>query len=267
MQESKADHTVRDLNVNQAATPSLVPPGESVPGTGPAEQDRTETMKLLGHEIKTPLCLAKLYLQMAQRLPDQHTDQLRYFINRATEQIDTITKITDDFAKGFDCPLSDAGMVPYRFDMVLLITETIGEAVLLYPGYNFDVLGVKTAWVKAERHKIKQVVNNYLSNAVKYSCGSKKVLINCKTTPEAVTVTVKDFGTGIEAGLTEKIFQRFYRIRTAGVENTEGNGYGLFVVSEIIGQHRGKVGVRSICGQGSEFYFSLPATDGGSENG
>ncbi|RFZ91157.1 sensor histidine kinase [Mucilaginibacter conchicola] len=260
MQESKAIHGVQGMNAERIVNPPSELSAEPVPKTFREGQDPTETMKLLGHEIKTPLCLAKLYLQMAQRLSDHRTDQMRCLMERATEQIGTISRITDDFVQGFECPLSGPAPAFRRFDMILLLTETIDEAVLLYPGFSFELHGVKTACVSGERHKIKQVLNNYLNNAVKYSCGNKKVLISCESTAEAVTVTVKDFGTGIETGLSEKIFQRSYRALTEAVRGVEGNGYGLYIVSEIIAGHLGKVGVRSKSGQGSEFYFSLPAS-------
>ncbi|OOQ57824.1 sensor histidine kinase [Mucilaginibacter pedocola] len=262
MQESKAIQRVQGVNAERNANPLSELSAESVPKTFREGQDPAETMKLLGHEIKTPLCLAKLYLQMAQRLSDHRTDQMRHFMERATEQIGTINRITDDFVQSFECPLSAPAPKFCRFDITLLLTETIDEAVLLYPGFSFELHGVKTACVTGERHKIKQVLNNYLNNAIKYSCGNKTVLINCESTPEAVTVTVKDFGTGIETGLSEKIFQRSYRALTEAVRGVEGSGYGLYIVSEIIAEHLGKAGVRSKLGQGSEFYFSLPAFSG-----
>jgi two-component system sensor histidine kinase VicK len=106
------------------------------------------------------------------------------------------------------------------------------------------------------------VIDNLISNAIKYSPQGGKVLITAKRQDQEVLVSVEDHGIGIDNNHTQKIFDRFYRIDDLQVKNASGFGIGLYLCADIIARHDGKIGLKSEPGVGSNFYFSLPVQSG-----
>jgi signal transduction histidine kinase len=124
----------------------------------------------------------------------------------------------------------------------------------------------KTVQVQADADRIRQVVTNYLTNALKYSKPDRVVQVSLSIEDHTAYITVHDEGPGFSAAEQESIWQRFYRVpgieaqSNAGVSNV-GLGVGLYLCKTIIEMHNGKVGVQSQEGKGSTFWFSLPLAE------
>ena len=97
---------------------------------------------------------------------------------------------------------------------------------------------------------------NLISNAVKYSPDRKEIIVCGERKDDRVVVSVTDFGIGLTEDDQKKVFERFYRVNT----NTfsPGLGMGLYISSEIIKEHNGKIEIKSKPRQGATFSFSLP---------
>jgi two-component system phosphate regulon sensor histidine kinase PhoR len=98
---------------------------------------------------------------------------------------------------------------------------------------------------------------NFLNNAVKYSPEHKNVIIKTTRLKGIVRVSVTDYGIGLSTEQIDRIFERFYRVEDKKFM-TSGLGMGLYIATEIINAHKGKIGVESEPGKGSTFYFDLP---------
>ena len=98
---------------------------------------------------------------------------------------------------------------------------------------------------------------NFLTNAIKYSPGADKVLIKIEDQDNKIQVSVQDFGIGMAGRHLEKIFDRYYRVQEHSI-HFQGLGIGLYISSNIIQRHNGKMWAESEPGKGSTFYFSLP---------
>jgi signal transduction histidine kinase len=112
--------------------------------------------------------------------------------------------------------------------------------------------------VCGDEERLGQVINNLVSNAIKYSPKAEKVVVTLSTHNGDVTVAVRDFGIGMEKAHLGKIFERFYRIYDTTDKTFPGLGIGLYISSEIIKRHGGELWVESNVGRGSTFYFSIP---------
>ncbi len=111
-------------------------------------------------------------------------------------------------------------------------------------------------WLELDIHRMMRVMQNLLDNAVKFSRGSgDRIELKWEVQADKFRVEVTDFGRGIEPALLPFVFNRFYVQKNA---NPNGSGIGLSVVKEIIERHRGEVGVRSVVGKGSTFFFTIP---------
>jgi signal transduction histidine kinase len=137
-----------------------------------------------------------------------------------------------------------------------MITEAVETTKMLQPAYHIIIEGDGDFTVKGDRYRMMEVVNNYISNGIKYSNGSAVVLLTIQQASGAVTVSVKDNGLGIPANELPYIFERFFRAEKT--RDLEGLGLGLFLCQRIIRAHRGKVWATSEEGKGSTFYFSVP---------
>jgi len=113
--------------------------------------------------------------------------------------------------------------------------------------------------VSADRAALKQCVQNLVSNAVKYSNGSRWIRISAQQERGRVLISVEDKGYGIEPRELRQIFEPFYRGRQAVAEQIHGNGLGLSLVKQIIEAHGGEIRVKSETGKGSLFTIELPA--------
>lgn len=122
--------------------------------------------------------------------------------------------------------------------------------------YKITKAGEQDIKVFADYHKIEQVLINLIDNAVKHAPLSTQIVIEVQKVPGHVQISVADQGPGIPEAFKSQLFQR-YRLADANLQN-EGLGLGLYISSEIIRKHCGKIGVESESGKGSKFWFTLP---------
>jgi signal transduction histidine kinase len=114
--------------------------------------------------------------------------------------------------------------------------------------------------LNGDREKIGQVLNNFISNAVKYSRPDTGIRVTCTLAERQVTVAVTDQGIGIKQDDLKHVFDRYFRAESQG--HISGFGIGLYLCAEIIRRHKGKIWAESEAGKGSTFYFSLPVGKG-----
>lgn len=115
-----------------------------------------------------------------------------------------------------------------------------------------------TVWM--DRDRMTQVVDNILSNAIKYSPDGGKVICRVERRVREIVVSVKDEGIGIKYDQLDKIFDRFYRVDQARTRELGGTGLGLAITRELVEAHYGKIWADSVEGEGTTVYFTLPLT-------
>lgn len=112
--------------------------------------------------------------------------------------------------------------------------------------------------IEADRERIIQVIDNYVSNAIKYSPPETKILLGAHLNSDDVEVFVEDQGQGIPEENMDKLFTRFGKAGVKPTGKEKSTGLGLYICKIIINQHGGEVAVNSEVGQGSIFKFTLP---------
>jgi len=114
--------------------------------------------------------------------------------------------------------------------------------------------------VLADSRRIRQVLQNLIGNAIKYSPRGQ-ITIACQVADHHVIVSVADQGEGIPARYLTKIFERFFQVDGATTRRVGGSGLGLAIARSIVEAHNGKIWAQSEAGQGSTFYFTLPLVE------
>lgn len=221
------------------------------------EQKKDEFLSIASHELKTPLTSIKAFNQLMSRAKD--SEKLYGFIKKSAEHISRLEKLINDL---LDVTRINAGKMTYNmapFNMADLINSSV-EAVQLTASRH-EIIIHKNADVTytGDYFRLEQVVQNFLSNAIKYSPDSDTVIIDSEVKDDSIIVSVQDFGIGIAQDHLDKLFDRYYRVDNTAMR-FEGLGLGLFISSEILKRHQGSFWIESEQGSGSTFYFRLPLT-------
>ena len=219
---------------------------------------KDEFIGVASHELKTPLTSLKGYLQLiSMHKSDELPAIVKQYISKANIAINKLQFLVDDL---LDVSKIKAGRLNYNINTVNLsdiVYNCVENAVHMNSSYNFEVENGVDFMVRGNAERLEQVLMNLINNAVKYSQGNKEVLVKIKKHENWVRVSVTDFGIGLSEEQRFKIFERFYRVEDKK-NMTSGLGMGLYISSEIINTHNGKIGVDSELGKGSTFYFDLP---------
>jgi PAS domain S-box-containing protein len=220
---------------------------------------KNDFIAIASHELKTPLTSLKAYIQLL------HGNALRsgdsFLVNalqKSENQINKMTKLIYGFLDLSKLESGKLRLERYEFDINALIEEVAAENRPIAQSHAITFLGGKPIIITADREKIGQVINNLISNAVKYSPKNTDIKVSVQRLNHQVKVSVRDNGIGIKLKDQQNIFQRFYRVEDDSTKGFSGFGIGLYLSAEIIELHQGKIGVESSEGRGSEFYFVLP---------
>ncbi|MGH7612824.1 MAG: sensor histidine kinase, partial [Gemmatimonadales bacterium] len=216
------------------------------------------------HELKTPLTVLRAGVERAittPRLPQEALAPLEEAlqeINRMTELVDTLLTLAR----------ADEGTAPLHresVDLKKLVEETreTGELLAEEAGVTMSVTAPASAVVVAvDASRIRQLVLNLLTNAVKYTPSGGRVTLWLERDDGAVKLGVSDTGIGIAAGDLPHIFDRFWRADSARTRTSErpGAGLGLAICKWIAEAHGGTIDVQSRSGRGTTFTVTLPST-------
>jgi signal transduction histidine kinase len=247
--EQKVEKTNKEL---QSAITDIEDQKES-------EKKKDEFISIASHELKTPLTTIKAFFQLAARdIPQEsRTFQL---IGKASRQLMRMERLIGDL---LDVSKINAGKMQYNlevFDFGGVLKEATDSVQEIYPARQFIMEETVAATITADRHRIEQVIINLLTNAVKYSPDTDRVSMRSSVKDNILRVSIEDFGIGIEEKHLDQLFDRFYRVDME--HRFQGLGLGLFISSEIIKRHGGRIWVESQPGKGSVFIFQLPLTIG-----
>ena len=212
------------------------------------------------HELRTPLTsirgYAELYELGARERPADLDTAMRHIREEARRMDELVDELMLLAQMGEGRPPA-AGPV----DIVAVIQTSAAAARVTRPEAVLRIEGPRPVDVVGDRSRLRQVVDNLLSNALRYAPPGSPVDVTVSTEGDQVNVEVRDRGPGVSAEEAERIFEPFYRSDFARSRARGGAGLGLAIVSAIIRAHGGTTGVRPAPGGGACFWFRLPAVE------
>lgn len=220
---------------------------------------KNDFIAMASHELKTPLTSLKAYIQVL--LSKAVTAGDAFLINALQKSENQVNKMTKLIYGFLDLSKLESGKLTLdksETDINSLIEEVVADYRPIAASHIITFEGGPLVTLEADREKIGQVINNLISNAVKYSPKNTAVKVSIQTQEGRVKVSVQDRGIGIKLKDQQNIFKRFYRVEDESTKGFSGFGIGLYLCAEIVELHHGKIGVESQEGQGAEFYFVLP---------
>ncbi|RVU02728.1 PAS domain-containing sensor histidine kinase [Mucilaginibacter limnophilus] len=220
---------------------------------------KNDFIAMVSHELKTPLTSIKSYIQISLiKVKKQGDEFLENALSKADKQIVKMTKMIRGFLDLAKLESGKISIQPEQFDIELLVKETVNDIQFISDSHFFEVTGCGPLMVNADRYKIGQVIENFLSNAMKYSPKETIIEVKCNVADNHAVVSVVDKGIGVKQKDQEKLFNRFYRVDNDIIKNVAGFGIGLYIAGEIIQLHNGRIWVESEEFEGAIFSFSLP---------
>jgi signal transduction histidine kinase len=247
-------------------------------GLRAANQQMDAFLAIASHELKTPLTILKMQMQMtlrrlqyltnppkAEMATDwaDHLPPAQEALTRMNQQVGRLDRLVNDL---LEVSRIRAGKLDLRLeplDLVALIRQAVeDQQVASSRTIRLSLPTSLAEPVMADAERIEQVLTNYLTNALKYSPAEAPVDVGLEADEQQIQVWVRDAGPGIPSAEQEHIWERFHRV--SGIEVQSGSGVGLglglSICREIIERHQGQVGVQSSPGEGSTFWFTLPLT-------
>lgn len=223
------------------------------------EKQKDEFISLVSHELKNPLTSIKAFTQVLQKklikIEDKSITQILASIESQTSKLaDLISDLLSEAktrARGFSYHDEE-------FDSNSLVEEIIENNMRRADGYTIIQKNKVRKEIFADRKRIGQVLDNLISNAIKYSPKIKKIIISVSANKDTIKFSVQDFGIGISKENLTKVFDPFFRETDMQQETFPSIGLGLYITAEIVKHYEGKLWVKSTADKGSTFYFTLP---------
>ena len=220
---------------------------------------KDEFMSIASHELRTPITSLKASLQLIERMidKDETMEPVVPFIQKASKQVNKLTDIIDDLLDVTKIQSGKLDLNKTDFNLIEVLKEFVEQCQIEGCRHKIYIIADPVLMVHADKNRIDQVLNNFLVNAIKYSPEGEIVNIKAERIEnDSVKLSVTDYGIGIPNDKIENIFDRFYRVENTS-KNFSGIGLGLYISSEIIKRHNGKIGAESVLGKGSTFWFII----------
>jgi signal transduction histidine kinase len=230
--------------------------GRAPPNGGHVTSLREQMLSWVSHEIKTPLSAATAAVHLATRAVRAHDEpQVEKRLDTIARQLRRMDELVTSILDA--AQLEDGGLRlnAEEVDLDALLAGAVSFWRELYPDHDISSAGESGLTVKADRERLRQILDNLISNAVKYGKPAKLVAIAVTSDASSVSVSVRDRGAGIPPEELDSIFDRFHRLAGQG---GRGHGLGLFIAAALARLHGGSITVESEVGAGSTFKLTIP---------
>lgn len=219
-------------------------------------QRQNNFMLSVTHELKTPLTSIQLALQTIKKrkLSDAHKDGL---ISKALSENQRLSGLIDNILNA--SRLENNGFTPKLevFPLKTFLLKTQEEinamrgTLIMNVSCNVDIL-------RADTYMIETIFNNLFDNALKYAGDDPKIEVIATNTSRGAQIVVSDCGPGIPVEERNQVFKKFYRIGNEDQRVKKGSGLGLFITSEFVQLHNGKIQCENNAPSGTKFIIDLP---------
>jgi signal transduction histidine kinase len=225
-------------------------------------REKNQLLGMAAHDLRNPLGIVAGVVEiLSDELADSLSEENRELLSRVASSVEYMLGLIDDM---LDYSKIDAGRLELQLtpvDVADLIGQNLAFNTILASkkgiSLRFENEGAPPL-LNLDSRRIQQVLNNLVSNALKFSDPGSSVTITLLTEAAAVTIAVADQGQGIPAAELGKLFKPYSHTSTKSTAGEKSTGLGLAIVRRIVEAHGGSIRVESEPGRGSTFYVSIP---------
>ncbi len=222
---------------------------------------RKEFVANVSHELRTPLTTVKSYSETILEMGIEPKETVEKFLKTIESEADRMTMLVQDL---LELSRFDNQQIKFKMEQVDVVelVKRVAEQYKMHAKNKNQKLIMREInreiMIEIDPLRIIQVLNNILSNAVKYSGEEATIFVSIKDDNESIRVIVRDTGMGIPKEDLPMVFERFYRVDKARSRAMGGTGLGLAIAKEIMEYHNGKILMDSVYGEGTEvtLYFT-----------
>ncbi len=224
---------------------------------------KDEFVSIASHQLRTPLTSVKGYLSMVlEGDAGPINDDQRKLLTEAFTSSDRMVRLIGDFLNvsrlqngkfmiDRSLPVDLASLVVQEIANVKEVAAKKNIGIAYHQPARFPVLFI-------DEDKIRQVIMNYLDNAIFYSPEHTNIAVRLYTSDGSAVLEVVDKGMGVPKSVQKRLFTKFFRAENARRQRPDGTGVGLYLAKQVVDGHGGKLVFNSAEGQGSTFGFRLP---------
>jgi two-component system phosphate regulon sensor histidine kinase PhoR len=225
---------------------------------------RQDFVANVSHELKTPLAVIKSSVETLVDGAAEEPEARAEFLAQITRESDRLEALIQDLLSLARIESGHLGLEPQAIPLGTAITDCVerhqmraeAKTLTMVEKPPKDAPANVTAW--ADTDALRQVMDNLVDNAIKYTPNGGRITVRWSATPETVSFEVEDTGVGIPAADLPRVFERFYRVDKARSKAEGGTGLGLAIVKHLAQAMKGNVRVASTVGKGTTFRVTLP---------
>lgn len=220
---------------------------------------RKDLIANVSHDIKTPLTMIKAYSEMIKDISGDNKKKREEHLDVILDEVNHLDHLVQDMTQLSQLQSNVLTLQTKNFNVVDLVNESLRllDGLIKDEGIQVQIYSPKEVIVIGDPIKIKQVLLNFINNAIKFIGDDKQLIIQVLCEEEVVRIEVIDHGIGIAKDDLTYIWDRYYKIDKHHHRNVAGTGLGLSIASAILKSHGCNYGVTSEIGVGSVFWFEL----------
>lgn len=221
---------------------------------------KTDMVRMVSHELKNPLMAIQIFSDNIEDFSDEAPPEITLFNKRIYEAAVLMLDTINDFLNlnKLESNLVDLSFEEYPLNELIKKCLNLQEAIASDKNVKIEFEKGDLHQVPMDSKQITIVINNLVSNAIKYSHKDGKITVTSEPENGFAKVSVRDYGIGMAAEEVDKVFDKFYRCRNNKKNNIKGTGLGLSITKKIVEVHGGEIFVESIEGEGTCFTFKIP---------
>lgn len=259
--------TKRDLDLSIAAAPiesggvvGAVLVMRDITGLQELDRKKDEFLSVASHELRTPLTTIKGYAQLlAQTVNDLTPSERDTYLSAVLGEVERMMGLISELLDVSRIETNRLQIQPRRVEWIAFLERQTAAFRVQNPKreIRFERPGDEYS-VTVDPDRMRQVVDNLLSNALKYSPEGSPIDVQVRSVDGALETAFVDYGIGIPKDELPQLFERFHRARNVSSRYYGGLGLGLYIAKAIVEAHGGKIMVESEEGRGSKFTVTLP---------
>jgi len=221
---------------------------------------KTDLLSTVSHELRTPLSIIKGYSTLLLDYDqDLSPEEKQEYLRSTDSATDRLSELVDRL---LDMSRLEAGLLTLTKEptsILQLIKKAVSEGQLRAPKHKISSsTGQRLPRPIVDSRRIRQVLDNLIDNACKYSPEGTEITVSARRTGKKLVISVSDQGIGIPAGELPRVFDRMYRIEQRLSSLTQGMGLGLAICKGLVEAHKGQIWMESGEGKGTTCFFTLP---------
>lgn len=226
------------------------------------ENLKTDMIRIANHDLKNPLSIIEGYLSLLELDRDDFSDMHWSYFEAIGTSVKRMFTILDDFLSveriNQRAQNAEIMTIDLRETAERVVAEQVSQAALKSQTIHKHLPDSGEALIRGDEPQLYEAITNLVGNAIKYTPDGGTITVSLDVDTDVVTFKVKDTGYGIPEDRQARLFEPFYRTKTAETAGINGTGLGLHLVKNIVKRHKGDVLFHSVYQQGSTFGFYLP---------